>query len=119
MGEPWFILTKRFGADVRDPSVEDLQAAVGEVVNPAHAGDIEHANTFVRYGYDEGPMYVLTYDADRCVTFEQWADQDFANELAPIGYLSDVPPTEAVRLMQALRDGAVDRVKHEAWSAGR
>src|SRR3954471_12128896 len=115
MGEPWFILTKRFGADARDPSVKDLQAAVGEVVDPAHASDVEHTNTFVRYGYDEGPMYVLTYDIDRCVTFEQWADQDFETELAPVGYLSDVPPTEAVRLMQALRDGAVDRVKQEAW----
>jgi len=119
MGEPWFILTKRFGADVRDPSLEDLKAAVREIVDPAHVSDIEHTNCFARFGHDEGPMYVLTYDTDRCVTFEQWADPDFETELAPAGYLSNVSPAEAVTLMQALRNGQLDRIKQEAWAAGR
>jgi hypothetical protein len=119
MSEAWFILTKRFGADVPDPSSDDLRAAVGEVVDPEHASDSEHTNTLVRYGHDDGPMYVLSYDADRCLTFEQWADQEFESELAPAGYRRDVPPAEALRLMEALRTGAVARVKQEAWAAGR
>src|SRR5262245_28202650 len=99
MSQPWFILTKRFGADVRNPSAETLRAALDEVVDPAHAKDIEHTSAFVRYGFDDGPMYVLTYDSSRCLSFEQWADQDFETQLAPRVYMPDVTLTDALRLM--------------------
>jgi len=42
MSEPWFILTKRFGDDVRNPSARDIRDAIGEVTNPAYAADAEH-----------------------------------------------------------------------------
>src|SRR3954470_22112946 len=99
MGDSWCILTKRFGADIRHPSFNDLEAAVREIIDPAHTRDREHADICVRYGYDEGPMYVLTYAIDQSLIFEQWADQDFEAELEPAGSRSNVPPAEAVRLM--------------------
>lgn len=116
MSEPWFILTKRFGADIRDPSLNDLQTAVSEIVD--HAEDHEHTSTFVRYGYDDGPMYVLTYSTDRRLSFEQWADQDFEVEAAPAGCISEVPPNRVGILMQLLGAGAVDRVKEAEWMTG-
>ena len=119
MGQPWFILTKRFGTDIRNPSSETLRDAVDEVINPAHRDDVEHSSAFVRYGLDEGPMYVLTYDTSRHLTFEQWADQDFETELAPVGYLSEVAPAEARRLMALLGCGSVDEVKAQAWMPHR
>lgn len=119
MSEPWFILTKRFGADISDPTLNDLQTAVHEIVDPNYAEDHEHTSTFVRYGYDDGPMYVLTYATDRRLSFEQWKDQDFEVEAAPTGYISDVPPHRVVMLMQELREGAVDRVKQMEWITGR
>ena len=119
MGEAWFILTKRFGAEVSDPSADVLEAAVREVVDPEYANDIEHTNAFVRYGRDEGPMYVLTYDMSRSLTFEQWADQDFGAELVPEGDLSKVSPAEAMRLMQELRTGGVDHIKQQPWATER
>ena len=42
----WFILTTRFGTDVRDPSPTVLRAALEEVVDPAHARDTEHTGAF-------------------------------------------------------------------------
>jgi len=116
MNEPWFILTKRLGSDVITPSPSVLDAAMREVVDPSHAGDIEHTSAFVRFGYDEGSMYVLSYDTSLRLTFEQWADQDFEVELAPTAYLSNVSPSNAARLMQELSAGAVDRVKQEPWT---
>jgi hypothetical protein len=116
MSEPWFILTKRFGADVRNPSFVDLQSAVQEVVD---FENMEHTNTFIRFGVDAGPMYVLTYNTSRRLSFEQWADQDFESELQPPTHLVNVSPVEAASVMQELGAGHIDLVKRRAWVGGR
>jgi hypothetical protein len=113
----WFILTKRVGGEVRDPSRDVLEAAIAEVVDSRYAGDIEHADVFVRCGYDDGPMYVLNYHTSRRLTFEQWADPDFEDELAPAGYLFDVSHAEAVRLMHELRTGRLEHIRRAPWTA--
>ena len=83
MSAPWFIGTKRFGEDVRSPSAEEIRNAVDEVLDPLRTRTMtEHTNTFVRYGFDAGRMYTLTYDTAGCLTFELLADQDFRSELA-------------------------------------
>lgn len=118
MTEAWFILTKRYGEDVRDPSQLNLQEAVSEIVDPAFADDVEHPDTWVRYGHDEGPMYVLTYSRSRRLSFEQWADQDYETELAPPSHMLDVAPAVAERLMWLLGSGELAAVQQEPWKEG-
>ena len=73
----------------------------------------------LRCGYDDGPTYVLTYRTSRTPTFEQWAHQDFENELAPPGLLPNVQPPDALRLMESLRAGTLDLVKQQTWQPER
>jgi hypothetical protein len=111
MSASWFILTKRFGADVRSPSANAIQQAIREVVDPAFAGDVEHTRVSVRFGRDDGPLYVLTYDTSHQLTFEQWVNQDFESPLAPSGFLAHITPPEATRLMECLGRGELETVK--------
>src|SRR5262249_45055584 len=41
----------------------------------------EHGAASLRYGFDDGPMYVIEVDRLGRVRFEEWADQDYENEL--------------------------------------
>ena len=63
--EPWTILTRRYGGDVRDPSPADLAAAIHELYHEDLAGMTsadyeEHGSATLRYGFDEGPMFLVT-----------------------------------------------------------
>lgn len=37
----------------------------------------EHPNIWLRYGFDEGPMYVLDLYRQGLVLFSKYADQDY------------------------------------------
>jgi hypothetical protein len=63
MSEPWSYHLFRYGDEISAPSVEQVRAAVSELYHeniPGMAeGDDEHGAASLRYGYDDGPMYVL------------------------------------------------------------
>jgi hypothetical protein len=104
----WCILTTRMGAHVREPTDAQLRAALEDVF-ASH--DDEHPNAALRLGSDDGPMFVVdVYGAQR-VVFEQWADADFEDELAPPAILSDVKLEAAMELWRALRNRDVSAVK--------
>ena len=50
----------------------------------------------VAAGYDDGPMCVLEINRLREVRLEEWADQDFEQELAPPRTMYDVSEDRAV-----------------------
>jgi hypothetical protein len=82
----WVILTDRYGADKRQPSPEDLRRAIDELLNENIAGMTEadfaeHPNAWLRYGFDEGPMFVINAYRNGSVTFSQFPDQDDAEPL--------------------------------------
>ncbi|MGY4827300.1 hypothetical protein ACVNIS_01830 [Sphaerotilaceae bacterium SBD11-9] len=116
MEEPWFILSKRYGGDIREPSVEEMRAALSEVYVETHpnltqADYEEHPSAFVRYGTDSGPMYVLYIGRTKTATFEQWADQDFGDELAEPLSIEDVSLEAAIAMCSQLQKGQVDALR--------
>ncbi len=124
MEQPWFILSRRCGADVREPSVEALRSALIEVFfedlpRVAQADDEEHTYALVWYGTDTGPMYVLCFDRSRAATLEQWADQDFGDELADSLALDDVSLEQAIHMCALLKAGHVGALRNEFVRNGR
>jgi len=108
---PWCILTTRMGADIREPTDAQLRAALEDVFA---SDDDEHPNACLRLGSDGGPMFVLdVYGAQR-ILFEQWADADFDDELAPPTVLKDVQLDVAMTLWRALRDRDIAAVRGKA-----
>ena len=114
MYKPWVILTRRYGDDVCNPTAGQLADAVSELYHET-TPDAEHGSVFLRYGSDDGPMFVLDVDRLHQVVFEEWADQDFEVELAPSRKIRDVSEIQACQLLGLLADGQIDLVRSQSW----
>lgn len=120
MSEPWVILTRRYGSDTRSPTAAQLAEAVAELYHETLPGVTEgdyaeHGAASLRYGYDDGPMYVLEISRLREVRLEAWADQDFEQELGPPRTMHQVLEDHALRLWSWLAEGQIDRVRSQPW----
>jgi hypothetical protein len=120
MSQPWVIVDRRYGDGSRSPTVAQLREAITELYHETlpsmTEGDYaEHGAASLRYGYDEGPMYVVEINRLREVTLEQWADQDYEQELAPPRSMSGVPEDHALRLWSWLAEGKIEQVQSQPW----
>jgi hypothetical protein len=110
MSQPWVILTRRYGGDTRNPTVAQLTEAVAELYHEALPGMTEgdyaeHGAGSLRYGYDDGPMYVVEVNRLGEVTLEEWGDQDYEQVLAPPRRRREVSEDQALRLWTWLAEG--------------
>jgi len=116
MESGWWILTTRWGVDIVSPTTAQLQCALEEVFS---AKDPEHPNSWLRFGHDHGPMFVLDVYESGTVVLEEWADTEFQLELAPPRLLTGTTPAAAMRLWQLLRQGDLPAVRSIDWSPER
>lgn len=112
----WWILTTRWGVDIVSPTTAQLQGALEEVFS---AKDPEHPNSWLRFGRDNGPMFVLDVYEGGTVVFEEWADTEFELELASPRQLTGATQAIALRLWQLLRQGDLPAIRATDWSAVR
>ena len=115
MKTSWLILTSRYGKDTVSPSAEDLREGVCEsfeeyLPGMTEADFREHGSAHLRYGFDEGPMFILEISRNGSICFEQWADQDFEQELSP-GVSRSVSKSLALELFSLLAAGDIDQLK--------
>ncbi len=117
----WVILAERYGGDTADPSDADLSRAVDELFDEdlegMEEGDYEeHPDAWLRYGFDEGPMYIITGSRDETATLEKYADQDYEELLASL--VVDVDRRTLLQLWKWLARGEVERIKSEYPECG-
>jgi hypothetical protein len=120
MSEPWVILTRRHGGETPNTTAAQLTAAIAELYHENLPGMTEgdyseHGAASLRYGYDDGPMFVLEVSRLREVTLEEWADQDYEMALAPPRTIRAVLEDQALRLWVWLAQGEISRVRAEPW----
>ena len=113
MADGWWVLTRRWGGDMRSPTDAQLQSALDELFS---SKDPEHPNTWLRFGRDEGPLFVLDVYEDGSIHFEEWADAECEQEIAPTRRLAGASLPVALGLWQALRRGDVSAVRAAAWT---
>ena len=121
MTNSWLILTKRYGGDLCSPSVDDLSDAVRELFRESVPGMTEndyeeHGSACLRLGWDEGPMYVLDISRNGTARLEQWADQDYEQELSPAESIA-VSEDRALALWSMLASNQIDQLRTE-FNAG-
>jgi len=114
MSQGWVILTTRYGTDVRSPTESQFIAALRELFDP-RVDDEEHGDAWLRYGNDDGPMFVLTFTCGHTARFEEWADQDFEVELAPPRESAPISDSEALNLWMRLSAGDLQAVRDWRW----
>ena len=117
MSAGWTILSTRYGGDIRQPSNEQLAQAIDEVVTEAIHGMTEqdyaeHPNAWLRYGFDEGPVYVIDAYRGGTVICSQFADQDDVDPVSEHA-LKDVPREQLLSLWNRLADGDVTSIRAE------
>jgi hypothetical protein len=124
MSEPWVILTRRYGEDIRGPTAAQLAQAITEVYHEEIPGMTEgdyaeHGAAWLRYGFGAGPLFALEVNRVREVTLEAWADQGYEEELAAPRRLREVPEEQALRLWTWLAEGQLGRVQLSRGSSCR
>lgn len=122
MRQAWIVLTKRCGEEVRSPTEKQLADALNEIyVEHAHTidpdSDDEHESASLRFGYDDGLMYVAEVMSSGTVTFEEWSDQDFEMELTPPKRMLSVPKAQAMELWLWLLHRQVAKIRSQPWTA--
>jgi hypothetical protein len=122
MDGAWVILQRRYGEEVRCPSAALLAEAIGELYREnlpgMTEGDYEeHGAGSLRYGFDDGPMIVVGVSRHGLVTLEEWADQDYKQELSPPRVMRALPEEQALRLWLWLARGEIGSVRSQAWEA--
>ena len=116
MATAWVILECRYGTSVRNPTAPELAAAIAELYHEdlpgmTQADYEEHGAASLRYGFDDGPMFVISVTRGGVVTFEEWADQDYEQELHPPRVSKSFSEQQALELWKCLGRGEIDVVR--------
>ena len=108
---PWTILTTRNGEDIAQPSSEQLEDAVDELFEGNEAADVEHRNALVRYGTDNGPMFVVEAYSNGLLIMSKYADADFGEPSHEVR-LHNVLPDMVLEAWSWLSRGEFDKIRH-------
>jgi hypothetical protein len=116
MTTPWTYLLFRYGDEVSSPTSEQIQKVAHELFNENIPGMTEgdyneHGAASLRYGFDEGPKYVLEITRSGIARWEEWADQDYNEVLAPMREASSFTEKRAIDLWKALANGDIDFIR--------
>src|SRR5262245_11972035 len=110
----WVILTKRYGDDIRTPSDDHLAQAVDELFNENLKGIseddyVEHPSAWLRYGFDEGPVFVVEANRYGTVTLSKYADQDDTDAVAEATF--NIERERLLPLWRWLSAGHIERIR--------
>jgi hypothetical protein len=114
MAHAWVVLTTLDGRETPTPSDEQLAAALADVyAAPPGLADREGSAT-LRFGYDDGLMYLAEVSTAGDVRFEEWSDRDCEMALAaPCRMQATL--AQSLQLWCWLAHRQVSRIRALAW----
>lgn len=125
MTQAWLTLTRMDGRDIAAPTEAQLAAVLAELYAPLRkargkgraAGapaTVEPASAALRFGYDDGLMYVIEVSSGGHICFEEWSDRDCELALAPPRRMSaDLIQAQQLWALMARRQ--VSRIRELDW----
>lgn len=119
MTQAWVTLTSVDGRDIPAPTEEQLAATLAELYarRKKGASETEPASAALRFGYDDGLMYVAEVSSSGELRFEEWSDSDCELALAaPRSMKASQAQAGEVWSMMARRQ--VSRIRELAWQSG-
>ncbi|EJL81212.1 hypothetical protein PMI16_04818 [Herbaspirillum sp. CF444] len=116
MSNAWCHLQYRYGNSLGAPTRDEIMVAVKELYEenlPDMTEDDydEHGAASLRYGFDDGPMYVLEITRLGTARWSEWADADFQKELCPTREIKSLSQEKAFLLWEQLGAGETDLVR--------
>ncbi len=126
MTQAWLTLTSMDGRDIAAPTEAQLAAVLAELYAPLHQDKAkgkarsapvpapEPASAALRFGYDDGLMYVIEISSGGQIRFEEWSDRDCELALAPPRRMrADLPLAQQLWALMARRQ--VSRIRELDW----
>ena len=119
MTQAWVTLTSVDGRDIAGPSEKQLAATLAELFaqRKKAAPGAEPATASLRFGYDDGLMYVAEVNSNGDISFEEWSDSDCEIALASPRRMSAGQP-QALQLWSLMARRQVSRIRELAWQSG-
>lgn len=118
MTQAWVTLTSADGRDIASPSEQQLAAALAELYRRAKgAAPADHASAVLRFGYDDGLMYVAEVSSAGELRFEEWSDSDCELALATPRSMQG-SQAQALELWSMMSRRQVSRIRELAWQRG-
>lgn len=119
MTQAWVTLTSADGREIASPSEQQLAAVLAELyrqVNPG-APPAEPVSAALRFGYDDGLMYVAEVSSSGELSFEEWSDSDCELALATPRRMQG-SEKQAQELWDMMSRRQVSRIRQLAWQSG-
>jgi hypothetical protein len=118
MAQAWVELTGADGRATAAPSEAQLAATLADIFARQAAGkSLETVSAALRFGYDDGLMYVAEVSSGGEVSFEEWSDRDCELALArPRRMRANLD--EALQLWCWLARRQVAKIRALAWHSG-
>lgn len=118
MTQAWVTLTGPDGHDVAAPTDKQLAATLAEIyARRKKDQDAEPATAALRFGYDDGLMYVAEVSSTGEVSFEEWSDRDCEIALASPRRMT-ASQAQALQLWCMLARRQVSKIRDLAWHSG-
>ena len=123
MTQAWVVLTSLDGRDIEAPTDKQLAAVLAEIYarNKARhkktGAAAEPASAALRFGYDDGLMYVAEVSSTGEISFEEWSDRDCEIALARPRRMT-ANQSEALQLWCWLARRQVSKIRELAWASG-
>ena len=118
MTQAWVTLTMPEGRDIASPSEQQLASALAELYLPTKdAASLDSASAVLRFGYDDGLMYVAEVSSTGVLQFEEWSDSDCELALAPPRRMQGTF-AQAQQLWSMMHRRQVSRIRAMAWQSG-
>ena len=119
MTQAWVTLTSVDGRNIAAPTEQQLAAALAELYGRRRKGaaEAELASAALRFGYDDGLMYVAEVTSAGEISFEEWSDSDCELALAsPRRMQASQAQASEVWTMMTRRQ--VSKIRALAWHSG-
>jgi hypothetical protein len=116
MTQAWVTLTSADGRDTPAPTEQQLAAALAELFVQRKKGDPlpEPVSAALRFGYDDGLMYVAEVSSTGDIRFEEWSDSDCELALAEPRRMK-ASPALAQQVWSMMAKRQVSRIRELEW----
>ena len=116
MTHAWFSLTGPDGREQASPTEQQMAAVLAELFGASRKtpGHPEPRSAALRFGYDDGLMYVAEVNSNGEARFEEWSDRDCELALASPRRMA-ATPEQARQLWSLMAARQVSRIRELDW----
>ena len=114
MTQAWLTLTRLDGREIAAPTDKQLASTLTELYALGKNGGAEPATAALRFGYDDGLMYVAEVSSSGAIRFEEWSDRDCELALADPRCMQ-ASKAKALELWSLMARRQVSRIRELPW----